>query len=67
MKVVTNAGKRVRLTKKTRPGELSHDVPDPRASNAEEMEKIASPPLPPKEKGSEVGVPRKLFPRLGVE
>ena len=36
-----------------------------RASNAEEMEKIAL-PLPPKERGSEVGEPRNLFPRLGV-
>ena len=45
-----NSGKRVRLTKKTRPGVFSHRNPGSKASNAEEMEKIA-PPLPPKEWG----------------
>ena len=39
-------------------------VLDPRASNAEEMEKIA-PPSSEGEEG-EVGVPRNLFRRLGV-
>ena len=40
--------------------------PGSRASNAEEMEQIAL-SLPPKEgEGGKVGVPRDLFPRLGV-
>ena len=34
-----HVGKRVRLTRKTRPGASSHLIPDP--SNAETMEKIA--------------------------
>ena len=38
-----NRGKRVRLTRKTRPGATSHVIPDPGQSNAEEMEKSASP------------------------
>ena len=45
-----NRVKRVRPTRKTRPvAQVSHD-PRPRASNDEEMEKIA-PSLPPKERG----------------
>ena len=57
-----NLGKRVWLTRETRP-----DVSSSRASNAEEVEKIAR-PLPPEEwRGrGEVGVPRNLFPRIGV-
>ena len=39
----SNTGERVRLTRKTRPGASSHS--GSRASNAEEMEKIAPPPL----------------------
>ena len=45
---VVRVGKRLRLTRKTRPGAFSHVIPDPGHINAEEMEKIA-PPLPPKE------------------
>ena len=41
-----NLGKRVWLTRKTRPTVSSHVIPDPGASNAEEMEKIAL-PFPP--------------------
>ena len=58
-----NVGKRVRLTRKTRPSGISH-CNRSQASNAEEMEKIA---LPSSEgEGGEVGEPRNLFPRLGV-
>ena len=39
----SNVGKRVPLTRKTRPGVISHYSPDPGASNAEAMEKIAPP------------------------
>ena len=47
-----NFGKRVRLTRKTRPGASSMFIPDP------------GHPTP--RRWSEVGVPRNLFPRLGV-
>ena len=39
----STVGKRVRLAKKTRPEALVYHNPDPGASNAEEMEKIAPP------------------------
>ena len=60
----SNVGKRVRLTRKTRPGASSHVHSGSQASNAEEMEKIAPPVL--RGVGGEVGEPRNLFPRLGL-
>ena len=48
----SNMGKRVRLTRKTRPGVSSISIPDPGHPNAEEMEKIAPSPFPPKEWGA---------------
>ena len=60
-------GKRVRLTKKTRPGAASHVIPDPGswALNAENMEKIA-PPLPPKEWGERWACLAIFFLALGL-
>ena len=59
-------GKRVRLTKKTRPSISSHDIPDPVPghSTPRRWKRL----LPPSSLGGggEVGVPRNLFPRLGV-
>ena len=52
--------KRVRLSRKTRPGVSSHSIPDRRGGGKD----CAS--LPSKEWGGEVGEPRNLFPRLGV-
>ena len=61
-----NLGKRVRLTKKTRPGVSSHVNPDPVPghSTPRRWKRL----LPPSSEGEgrEVGVPRNLFPRLGV-
>ena len=56
-------GKRVRLTKKTRPGLFSHSNPDSGHPTPRRWKKCAA--LPSKERG-EVGVPRNLFPRLGL-
>ena len=59
-----NRVKRVRLTRKKRPGALfSHD-PDPGHPTPRRWKRLR---LPSSEgEGSEVGVPRNLFPRLGV-
>ena len=60
-----NSGKRVRLTKKTRPGAASRVVPDPdpRHPTPRRWKRLR---LPSSGVGGEVGVPRNLFPRLGV-
>ena len=51
-------GKRVRLTRKTRPGVISYHIPDPGHLDCA--------PFPSLEWGGEAGVPRNLFPRLGL-
>ena len=59
-------GKRVRLTRKTRPGAASHVIldPDPGHPTPRRWKRLR---LPSSEgEGGEVGVPRNLFPRLGV-
>ena len=59
-----NLGKRVRLARKTRPGISSHDDPDPGHPTPRRWKRLR---LPSSEgEGGEVGVPRNLFPRLGV-
>ena len=62
----STVGKRVRLTKKTRPSISSHVIPDPVPghSTPRRWKRL----LPPSSvgEGGEVGVPRNLFPRLGV-
>ena len=60
-----NVGKRVRLTRKTRPGVISHSNPDPGHPTPRRWKRLRH-PLPPKEWGGEAGEPRNLFPRLGV-
>ena len=57
-------GGRVRLTRKTRPvAQVSHD-PDPEHPTRRRWKRLR---LPSSEgEGGEVGVPRNLFPRLGV-
>ena len=57
-------GKRVRLTRKTRPGVISHNIPDPGHSSPRRWKRLR----PPSSEGDrgEAGVPRNLFPRLGV-
>ena len=65
MKVVTRVKKGLALPGRHVQGASSHDFPDPGHPTPEEMEKIA-PPLPPKEREVRWGVPRNLFPRLGV-
>ena len=58
--------KRVRLTKKTRPGISSYVIPDPVPGHSTPRRwKRLLPPSSERE-GREVGVPRNLFPRLGV-
>ena len=57
-------GKRVRLTRKTRPGVISRDIPDPGHSTPRGRKRLRSPSS--EGEGSEVGVPRNFFPRLGV-
>ena len=59
-----NTVKRVRLTRKDTSKCCFSCQSGSRALNAEEMEKIAPPFL--RRRGGEVGVPRNLFPRLGV-
>ena len=59
-----NLGKRVRLTRKTRPGASSHVIPDPGHSTPRRWKRLRSPSS--EGVGGEVGVPRNLFPRLGV-
>ena len=60
----SNLGKRVRLTRKTRPSESSHVIPDPGHPTPRRW-KILRLPSSAGE-GGEVDVPRNLFPRLGV-
>ena len=60
----STVGKRVRLTRKTRPGVISHVNPDPGHSTPRRWKRLR---LPSSEgEGGEVGEPRNLFPRLGV-
>ena len=60
-------GKRVRLTKKTRPSASSHVIPDPDPghSTPRRWKRLRLPSSEGVERG-EVGVSRNLFPRLGV-
>ena len=59
-----NMGKRVRLTRKTRPSASSHVIPDPGHPTPRRWKRLR---LPSSEGvGGEVGEPRNLFPRLGV-
>ena len=60
----STVGKRVRLTRKTRPGVISHDIPDPGHSTPRGRNRLRS--LSSEGEGSEVGLPRNLFPRLAV-
>ena len=60
----SNIEKRVRLTRKTRPGASSHDIPDPGHPTPMRRKILRSPSKEGVE--SEVGGPRNLFPRLGV-
>ena len=56
--------KMVRLTRKTRPGALTHCNPDPGHSTPRRWKRLR----PSSEgEGGEVGVPRNLFPRLGLD
>ena len=57
-------GKRVRLTKKSRPSLLVHDFPAPGHPTPRRWKRLRPPSS--EGEGSEVGVPRNLFPRLGV-
>ena len=56
--------KRVRLTRKTRPGVSSHSIPDPGHPTPRRRKRLR----PPSSEGvgGEVGKPRNIFPRLGV-
>ena len=58
-----NLGKRVWLTKKTRPGVFSQSNPDPGHPTPRRWKRLRT---PSSGVGSEVGEPRNLFPRLGV-
>ena len=59
----SNAGNRVRLTRKTRPDDLSRHDPDPGNPTLRRWTRLRPPSS--KGMGSEVGVPRNLFARLG--
>ena len=59
----SNTDKRVRLTKKTRPGDTFHSIPDQVHPTPRRWKRLRS---PSSGVGREVGVPRNLFPRLGV-
>ena len=62
----STVGKRVRLTKKTRPSAASYDIPDPDPghSTLRSWKRLRPPFL--RRRGEKVGVPCNLFPRLGV-
>ena len=60
----SNAGKRVRLTRKTRPGASSHVIPDPGHPTPRRWKRLRSPSS--KGDGDEVGVPRNFFLALGL-
>ena len=57
-------GTRVRLTKKTRPGDTFYGIPDQGHPTPRRWKRLR----PPSSEGvgGEVGEPRNLFPRLGV-
>ena len=57
-------GKRVRLTRKTRPGVSSHFIPDPGHPTSRRWRRLRTPSS--EGEVGEVGVPCNLFPRLGV-
>ena len=57
-------GKRVRLTRKTRPSVISHFTPDPGRPTLRRWKRSRAPFF--RIRGGEVGVPRNFFPRLGV-
>ena len=57
--------KSVRLTRKTRPHVSSHSNPDPGHPTLRRWKRLSSPSSGGVGRG-EVGVPRNLFPRLGV-
>ena len=61
----SDVGKRVRLARKTRPGASSHSNPDPGHPTPTRWKRLR-PPFLRRSGGGEVGVPRNLFPRLGV-
>ena len=56
--------KRVRLTRKTRPGVSLHSIPDQGHSTPRRWKRLRPPSS--EGEGDEVGEPRNLFPRLGV-
>ena len=60
----STVGKRVQLTKKTRPGVISHVNPDPGHSTPRRWKRLRPPSS--EGEGGEVGEPRNLFPRLWV-
>ena len=59
-----SVGKRVRLTRKTRPGVSSHSNLDPGHPTPRRWKRLRS--RSSEGAGSKVGVPRNLFPRLRV-
>ena len=59
-----NMGKRVRLTRKTRPGVSLHSIPVQGHPTPRRWKRLR--PLSSEGVGGEVGEPRNLFPRLGV-
>ena len=61
-----DVGKRVRLTKKTRPGFSFHDNPDPVLGHSTPRRWKRLRPPSSEGVGGEAGEPRNLFPRLGV-
>ena len=61
-----DVGIRVRLTKKTRPGISFHASPDPVLGHSTPRRWKRLLPPSSEGEGGEVGVPRNLFPRLGV-
>ena len=58
-----NTGKRVRLTRKARPGVSFHDIPDLGHPTPRRWKRLRPPSS--EGEGGEVGEPRNLFPRLG--
>ena len=62
----STVGKRVWLTKKTRPSPSSHVIPDPDPGHSTPRRWKRLRPTSSEGEGREEGVPRNLFPRLGV-
>ena len=60
----SNAGKRVRLTTKTRPGDTFHGIPDQEHPTLRRWKRLRLPSSVGV--GCAVGAPRNLFPGLGV-